>query len=229
MVRARALVTIFVAAIILYFIAAGIAVWAGWLKVEWYALAGGILGSLASTLGLISLSRPALDQADLENIQIDSLRKIAEASEEISELESKRESELNRLEEAKVLTREQMQSLEKQKKEMEILVQRASLSLFLQEQHRLYSERVSEAINKSSSLKAHLTELERIGRKLDALNQEIETDPHVDILKSIVASAKRDGAEADGLEELPPLTRAIVRMARLVADNLLDSFKKVIR
>lgn len=223
--RFRALVTILVAAAILYFTIGGVTVWVGWFTVEWYALCGGIVGSIASTLGLVSLSRPSLRQEDLEGIQLDSLQKIAEASKEISELESKRESELNRLEEAKVLTHEQIQSLEEQKSRMEVLVQRASLSLFLQEQHRLYSERIAEAISKSSSLKSHLDELERIGRKLNALNDEIETDPHVDLLKSVVASAKEDENEEDWLGSLPLVKRTIARLGVSVWANLRESFK----
>lgn len=53
-------------------------------------MAARVLGSLASVMGLISLTKPSLSQRDLENLEISSLQKIAAATHDIRELEEER-------------------------------------------------------------------------------------------------------------------------------------------
>jgi hypothetical protein len=92
----------------------------------------------------------------------------------------------------RTVTSEEIKSLKEQKKQMELLVRTASLGLFLQEQRRLYAGRIVYAIDRSSSLKNPLEELARIDKKLEALNAEIDRDPNVELLKSIMRAAKPD-------------------------------------
>ncbi|WDQ19136.1 hypothetical protein [Rhodopirellula sp. P2] len=167
---------------------------------------------------MISLSRPALQQSDLDAIEIDSLKKIAAASEDIEALEARRTTQ-----------QEQIATLEQQKGEMEILVQRASLSLFLQEQHRHHSDRIAKAIKKSPSITQSLDELARIKEKIDALETEIETDPNVELLRSVINSAKSPTRDDDWVDDVPHPFRAYVRLLRRVAETLAESMKLVIR
>ena len=215
--RLRALFTIVVALAVLYFVIGGILCLAGWFNVQTYAVAGGIVGSIASSLGLISLSRPGLSQSDLDGVEMESFAKIADAAKEIEALKVQRESQ-----------QQELQTLEQQKQEMEVLVQRASLALFLKEQHRHYTERVSKTIEKSAALKQHLEELARVSKKIEALDEEIETDPNVDLLKSIMESAKRPSSDA-WINDLPPLTGAVVRAMKLIVENVAESLRIMTR
>ena len=123
----RVVVSSLVVLCVLYFIVGGVATLLGFLEAQKYTLFAGIVGGLASVLGLIALARPSLQQADLEDLELQSLRKLAAASEEITQLER-----------ARLARKQEIDSLEARRREMEFLVQKASLSLFLQEQHRLY-------------------------------------------------------------------------------------------
>lgn len=181
MTRVQSIITLAIAACVTYFVIGGILVVLGWFALTNYAIAGGVVGGLASVLGLASLVRPALSQSDLDKIESQSLRQIAETTERINELEASRSE-----------AQEELTSLAIQKDEMKVLVQKASLSLFLQEQRRLYSKKIHEELAGNRVLEAHVSELVKIDRKLSDLNEEIESDPNVDLLKNIVAAAKRD-------------------------------------
>src|SRR3990172_1852919 len=88
--RLRVVVSSLVVLCVLYFIVGGVATLLGFLEAQKYTLFAGIVGGLASVLGLIALARPSLQQADLEDLELQSLRKLAAASEEITQLERAR-------------------------------------------------------------------------------------------------------------------------------------------
>jgi hypothetical protein len=216
--RVRATLSVLIISCILYFIIGGILALFGWVCVENYAIAGGVVGGIASVLSLISLARPALSQGDLDTIESQSLRALADTSEKIKELEA-----------ARAATAQEIDTLELQKKEMQLLVQKASLSLFLREQRRLYEKRIQEEVAANRDLEGHLHELISIDQKLNALNEEIETDPNVDLVKEIIASAKRPADEIEDLfKEYPPLTRAILRGLSIVVKDLKDVMRAMV-
>lgn len=208
----RAVVILLIACAVLYFVIGGAFAWFGWFPVHIYAFIGGIVGSLTSTVGLISLTRPGFSQADLDYIEIQSLKKIAETSEEIKNLE-----------EARAVTKEQIESLEDQK----LLVQKASLCLFLQEQRRIYARRIQEEISKNEVLESNISELNSIDKKLEALNEQIENDPNVDLLKTMITAARKlpEGVESD-FSEFPPFSRVLFLVEREIAKSIRNLLKK---
>jgi hypothetical protein len=194
----------------LYFVVGGGVALLGWVSTNTYVIGAGVVGGLASVLGLMSLARPALSQSDLDRVEIESLKKLADTSEEIKQLER-----------ARVATQEQIVSLEEQKRQMAFLVQKASLALFLQEQHRLYEQRILDAIRADKELAGNLSELATIGEKLDALNEEITRDPNVDLLVRIIESARRPTRPTDvSFSDLPPITRAVLLLSRELARTI---------
>lgn len=165
---------------LVYFTLGFIAVWFKLLTLDNYLISGGIIGGVVSVVGLLSFFRPAMTQADIQKLQLESLRDIAESANKLDDLEKARlaaESDIN--------------SLESQKQQMEILVRKASLSLFLQEQHNLYKEKVAETINQNKELSENLKKLSDINAKLEALEVEIQKDENVDLLLSIIREAKK--------------------------------------
>jgi len=204
--RFRVWIATLIVACLLYFLAGGGLAWAGWFPTEKYIVIGGIVGGLASVLGLFSLARPPLSQEDIAGLEIQSLKRIAETSEEISKLENARNA-----------AQAQIGSLEEQKRQMEFLVQKASLSLFLHEQHRLYEKRTLEELAKNKELTIQLRELSTIEEKLSALDEEIACDPNVDLLKRIIRDASREPRRYT-FSEYPPFTRALLITIRDIVE-----------
>lgn len=150
----------------------------GWLTIEQYLTYGGIVGGLASIFGLFGFLRPPMSRTDIQNIEMESLKKVVEVSEEIKRLEETQNHQLSKIDE-----------LYKQQKEMEFLVRKASLSLFLKEQRKYLSRQVLTYIESSNELKEKLEILAQIDEKLEALEEEIEQDPNVEQLKRIIYQA----------------------------------------
>jgi hypothetical protein len=201
---------------LLYFIVAGVAVLLDWLSSTKYVVIGGIVGGVASVLSLISLARPTLNREDLGNLEVQSLKRIAETSEQIQKLEV-----------ARIETEQEIGNLEARKKQMEFLVQKASLSLFLQEQKRLYEKRINEELDKNKDLANHLYELSSIEKKLVALDEEIQKDPNVNLLQKVIRSARRTPQpEREPFSEFPPLTRAFLLALRDILLLLSKILKK---
>ena len=112
----KKLLIIFIVLCIAYFVIGYIAVRSGWLTHNSYITYASIAGGLASVIGLISLVRPTTDIQDLE---VSSLKKITKAAEELQRFDSERTA-----------AQEEITKLARQKEEMELLVKKASLSLF---------------------------------------------------------------------------------------------------
>lgn len=75
---------------------------------------------------------------------------------------------------------------------MEFLVKKASLSLFLQEQIERNQKMVTDKIVSDPELKKLLEEITPLKEKLRQLEQEIKSDPNVDLLEEIISIGKRD-------------------------------------
>jgi hypothetical protein len=109
---------------------------------------------------------------------------------------------------------------------MEFLVQKASLSLFLQEQKRLYEKRIQEELDKNKDLTSHLSELSSIEKKLVALDEEIQKDPNVELLQKVIWSARRTPQpQRELFSEFPPLTRFLLLFFRELSKFFAGPFK----
>ena len=127
---------------IFYFIAGYIATRSGHLKQENYILFASIAGGVASVIGLLSLARPSISKTDIDALELESLKKVSEITEEIEVAKQRRSA-----------TEEEIERLATQKEEMEFLVRKASLSLFLKEQVRQHQEKIIGSIyNKKAKL-----------------------------------------------------------------------------
>jgi hypothetical protein len=210
--KLRVAITMLITFCVLYFIVGGLLTVFKLIQPATYAIIGGIVGGFASVLGLLSLARPPLSQSDINQIEIDSLKKITEASEEIKTLEKTRAA-----------TEQELDTLEERKRQMEFLVQKASLSLFLQEQGKLYEKRIQEQLSNNKELAFQLSELSTIDTKLDALNEEIDRDPNVNILKGIIESVKKEPTE--DFADYPPLLRILL----ILSKELMRMKQKVLR
>src|SRR5690554_4417593 len=109
----RKFIAIFLLLSFAYFAVGWYAQSEAWITQQQYLTFGGIIGALASLMGLAAFFKPPLSRNDIQNIEIESLRKVVEASEEIKRLEEAQSAQISQLDE-----------LQKQRKEMELLVRK---------------------------------------------------------------------------------------------------------
>lgn len=205
----RLLIFILMPLCILYFIIGALLVWVfGIFDQQAYLQGAGIVGALASILGLLSFTRPALSQSDIENIEVSSLQKLGEVSSEIKRLEAARSNTVN-----------QIDNLETQKKEMELLVRKASMSLFLKEQQKNYLKTILDLLSKEPKLTKSMADLDAVEKKLTVLEEEIEQDANVESLRRIILEAKSTPSRLDAaIENASPLSRMILLILKAYGD-----------
>lgn len=140
----------------------------------------GIWGGVVSVVSLLSFFQRSTTKDDLKELQLDTLREIADSS-----------RKLESVEEARQAVEKNINTLEIQRQQMEVLIKKASLSLFLQEQHNLYNKKIVEAVNSDNELSGNLKKLLDIDSQLEALEEQISKDENVDLLKEIIREVKR--------------------------------------
>jgi len=156
----------------------------GFLDKEFYIIVTGIIGTLASLLGLFTFWRPGITKDDIQRIEYDSILALKNVSDELKTLEQK-----------KIEKDHELTDLEIKKKEMEFLVRKASMSLFLREQCKHYEQKIAEHLNNQPEITKYIQDLIDTQKKLCALNEEIEKNPHVDLLKEIITRVQRNTTE----------------------------------
>lgn len=198
-----------------YFLGGWFSVELGWIQQESYFSYAGIVGALASVVGLVSLTRPPISSTDLLDLDLDSLKSITETAEELRELERE-----------KTRTKDELGNLDIKRREMELLVQKGSLSLFLKEKLAHHENRILERVQADKELKEDVAKVQEISEKLSALNEEIDSDPNVSQLNEIVAAANRRESTLDELiVGLPPFIRWYIALGRVS----FNAFNNVIR
>jgi hypothetical protein len=202
---------LFVAIILLciaYFLGGWVGISFGWLSKEEYFAYAGIVGGLASVAGLFALTRPTLSKADVQAIELESLKSMTKTAEE-----------LQNLEEARARAKGELGNLEIKKKEMELLVKKASLALFLKEQYEHYEKQVLDEVAKNSQLRESLEKAAGASIKLKALDEEISSHPDVAQLREVISSAsRREPTLEDIVEALPFPLRPLFGASRLLAE-----------
>lgn len=189
----RRIVAIIILLCIAYFICGYVFVYFQFISQDQYFAYAGIVGGLASVAGLFSLIKPTLTKDDLQSLELNSLKSLIETTEQVKALEQKR-----------LQARSEIGDLELRKKEMELLVKKASMSLFLKEQFSQYEQKILSRINIDEFLKESLIQIEEIKVKLDALEEEIESDKNVDTLRNVINSANRRQDTMDELIDTMP-------------------------
>lgn len=211
----RKLYALVILVCMIYFIGGWIAVKVEWVTRDDYFAYAGIVGGLASVAGLLALTRPPLTQSDFKEVELETLKSMAATAEQLRDLQS-----------ARAKTVQELDTLEVKKKEMELLVKKASLALFLKEQYAHHEREVLEEIAKNSHLEKALKSASESAAKIAALDEQIEIDPNVRQLRQIIsAAARREPTFEEALNDLTPLTRALFILSRSINRVFLDAFK----
>jgi len=214
----KKLLVVVVALCALYFIGGFFAVKFEWLSEENYNSYATIFGGLASVFGLLSFTLPRLTTTDLREVEYESLQKVTKT---VGELQQ-RANELSAKE-------QELARLNLQKAEMELLVRKASITLFLQDQLERSQDRIVSIVSSNSELQQLLSDVNPIKEKLTALQEQITKNEHVDLLLEIMESARvRDpyAGLSEGEKQLLAINKLVESAAKSVRKALRVSFLK---
>ncbi|MGX9727230.1 MAG: hypothetical protein ACTFAK_07895 [Candidatus Electronema sp. VV] len=214
----RKLIVSLVILSVLYFIIGFIAMYFEYISKDIYYNLSAIIGSIASVCGLLTLGIvKKLNSGDFENVEMDYLKRASDAAKELNKKKEELASKAEELENSE----KEIKKLEIKKQEMEFLVKKASLSLFLQDQIERNQKIVIEKIESDQELKRLLSEIGPLKDKLHKLEQEIKIDPNVDLLEGIIYSErmyllKKKDAHEDALELKINIGGFIIHIDRLM-------------
>ncbi len=181
----KLLVWIVVLAIV-YFVLGYIAVLLNWFDKEAYLTLSAIIGSLASVSGLLAFTTNKIEKDDIEKIGIEYFKKVVESAEELKE----KEQELISKEKALTAKDKEIKELDIKKNEMEYLVRKASMSLFLKDQLERTDLRIIEISEENKELNKLLIQRITIIHKLKEVEEEIDSNSNVDLISEIVSTTK---------------------------------------
>ncbi|MEK4497420.1 hypothetical protein [Bacillus sp. FSL R12-0069] len=198
---------------LLYFMGGFIAVKLGFLSSDVYNSYVTLVGGIATICGLFAFTLPKLTTEDLEHVEIESLKKITNL---VDDLNTKK-FELN-------MKHTELTQLDAQKKEMELLVRKASLSLFLQDQFERNESRIIQILEQKQNeeLLILLKEISKNKDKLDILNEEIQQNEHVDLLNEIIGRAKQKESSVKVILPVFPFSKSL----EMVINAKLNEIRK---
>jgi hypothetical protein len=202
---------------LVYFIGGSIAMKFDLVTRDDYFAYAGIVGSLATVAGLLALTRPAITQSDIKSIEIETLKSVAVTAEQLHQLQTTRAQ-----------TVQEIDGLAVKKKEMELLVKKASLALFLKEQYSYHERKILDEVSKNETLASALQNALEAADKISALDEEIAVDPNVQQLREIIETASRkEPTFEEALNDMPPIVRTLFLASRTLNRALVDAIKMV--
>lgn len=166
---------------LLYFIGGYIATHFSYWDRDQYFNLSAIIGGIASVSGLLSLVVSGIKRKDIEQIGLDYLKDMIKTSDELKAKENelvKKQEDLSRKE-------KELRQMDIRKKELEYLVQKSSMILFLKDQHSRTKERIVEIIN-SKELKKLCSQLESFELQIRALDTEINKSDEIEFLRKVM-------------------------------------------
>ncbi len=208
----RKLFAVIVGLCLLYFLSGWASVQLGWLARDDYFLYAGIVGAVSSVVGLVAFVRPLPSRINLKDLELESLQSITAMTERIQKLEQE-----------KAKAEGEIEDLDIKKREMELLVRKASFSLFLRERLSYHEKQILDLTQGNSELSRHLEEVQDIRQKLTVLNEEIQSDPNVVALEEIIRTAsERQSAHDEVVGSLPISIQVLLSILRAMSGITVD-------
>jgi len=201
-----------------YFIGGWIGIKFEWVTRDDYFAYAGVVGGFASVAGLLALTRPSITQSDFEGIELETLRSVTTTAEQLKELQL-----------AHTKTAQELDDLELKKKQMELLVKKASMALFLKEQYSYHERQVLEEVSKNDQLRTALEKAKESAAKIAALDEQIEMDPNARQLREIIeAATRRDPTFEEVFNDLTPLSRTVFNLSRAINRLMNDIVRGIL-
>lgn len=177
----RVLFRLFILALSLFFAIGAILVWRGLFEPGTYILITGVIGSVASVIGLVTLSSPRLTTNDLRGVETELFNTVAE------QLKAAKESE-----ERLATSKEELSKLERERAEVELLVRQASLKVFMEERLRNVAAEIEKKIAADGSLNRLFDEYNETRMRVGELNGAIAESPRAELINQILVDVRAE-------------------------------------
>ncbi len=195
---------------------------AGSIEKSTYVNLAGIVGGVASVIGLIGLVRPPLTRRDFEGVEWESLAKIAETEKQLAALDGK-----------KAQAHSELQQLTRTREELADLVKRASTVLFLREELDRSAEFIVTFLDKNPDLRKQLENHRENTRRLKSLNEELSAHPDVALIADVLSRVRIRGAirRKELMQTLDqiPLLGPILKLTILILDSYAQAVRILLR
>lgn len=193
-----------------------------WITKDTYLTTAAIVGGIASVIGLLSLVRSPLSRKDFENVEWESITKIAESEKALTELEGR-----------KVAAHNELERLTRTRQELTDLVKKASAVLFLREELERSSQKLRDFLEKEPELKQDLIEYREKFSRLMQLDEEVEAHPDAELITDVLFRARRISAPnrseiMNTLDQIP-IFGPVLKLLLLIVDSYVRAVKIVVR
>lgn len=212
MIRALSIIVVFAA--ILFFVGGGIAIWQGGLAVTSYALVGGIVGSIASIIGLLAFASPRLTDKDVLSVESQLVQRLADATTSLKDYETKIS-----------VNKEELQQLQRDRLEVELLVRQASVKVFLEEKLKRLADEIEERVMSDGTLTDWLIEYEKSVERVKEIDGQIASSSRADLIREVIGglqpSDKKLFVQILGVKvDLSP----VLRLSEGLVDGIASGF-----
>lgn len=186
--------------------AGGVMTYFGIIDINNYALISGSLGSIASIIGLFSFFSPKFTSKDILSVEAELVQRLADATASVKKYEE-------RISENK----EELQTLEQSKLEIEMLVRQASIKVFLEQKIKRVSEEIEERIKADKMLSDWIREYQFALNQVEEIDVEICRSHQADLVSEIIENIERMNKEVSvkiGNVDITPFLRIADEVAR---------------
>jgi hypothetical protein len=146
-----------------------------------------IVGSIASVIGLFSFFSKRLDKSDIENIGLEYFRDIVQTADKIKEKEKILRDKDNQL----TSKERQIQELEIKKAELEFVIKKASMTIFLKDQLERLEDRIGDLIVDNKELSKNIQDRKDIIKQLTELEENIESSNNSELVDELISMIKK--------------------------------------
>lgn len=140
-----------------------------------YGFTLSIVGTLASIIGLLSLLTPRITSKDFKLIESDLIEEVTKAAKSAADYEALISK-----------NKEQLESVKRDRNEIELIVRKVSLRIFLEERLRNIILHIGKIITEDKNLTSLIKEYEDLNIKILEIGGEINTDKYADIVSAII-------------------------------------------
>jgi hypothetical protein len=170
-------IRIIIILIALFFAVGAVFAYRGTLDNNTYIAITGVVGSIASIIGLIALAGSKLTAKDVRNVEAELFQTLADQVKLAQENEEKLAA-----------NRQELTRLERERVEIELLVRQASLKVYMEERLRNIAHDVEKRLSSDLSLAELCTNYQETLGRVKQLNGEISKSPRADLIEEIIQS-----------------------------------------
>lgn len=168
-----------------FFAVGAVLAYFGQFSAETYIIVTGIVGSVASVIGLVALGAARLTADDVRNVEADLLKDIAEQVQAAKEYEEKLAT-----------NREEISRLERERVEIELIVRQASLKLFMEERLRYIAMEIDKRITADVALGDLLSNYAEALVRVKELDGQITVSDRAETVRKILKDVRGDSMGA---------------------------------